>query len=66
VKTRLLGRIWTSSLSLLTSIPAIATVVVIFVIPSLHAVVATVQPYGLCEETTRAPGFAAASAPGRP
>src|SRR5712691_1360139 len=42
--------------------PAIATMLSIFVIPSLHAVLQTAQPYGLCEETTRAPGFAAVSA----
>jgi hypothetical protein len=42
--------------------PAIATVLSIVVIPSLHAISWIVQPYGFCEETSRAPGFAAVSA----
>src|SRR5690348_6026026 len=42
--------------------PAIATLSSIFVIPSLHTVLMTVQPYGRCEETMRAPSFATVSA----
>src|ERR1700694_1190941 len=35
--------------------PAICIMLSIFVIPSLHTVSQTMQPCGLCEETTRAP-----------